>query len=86
MVHYVNAMGFKKSGWTAFTASIFDLGVKGLVKIDKVGKTTSITATSLSMQKLPAGEQGIYSISSAPAARSPSTRPTGRNSTKNAPS
>eukprot|EP01036_Dinobryon_divergens_P052698 gene52698-70445_t len=40
LVHYIKQMGFKQNGWTAFTASIFDLGVKGLVTIDKSGGTT----------------------------------------------
>ena len=43
MVHYVKTMGFKQSGWTALTSAIFDLGVRGLVMIDKVGKSTRIT-------------------------------------------
>jgi uncharacterized membrane protein YgcG len=38
-------MGWEKSGWTAFTASIFDLGVKGLIKIDNPGKTLTVTVT-----------------------------------------
>ena len=32
LVHYIDEMGWKQTGWTAFTASIFDLGVKGLVQ------------------------------------------------------
>ncbi len=39
LVHYIHRMGWKQTGWTAFTASIFDLGVKGLVTIDNAGKT-----------------------------------------------
>ncbi|MBU1305870.1 MAG: DUF2207 domain-containing protein, partial [Alphaproteobacteria bacterium] len=34
LVHYVNKWGFANSGWTALTAAIFNLGVKGLVSID----------------------------------------------------
>ncbi|CAN7552942.1 DUF2207 domain-containing protein [Devosia sp. LjRoot16] len=45
LAEYVDGMGWEKSGWTAFTASIFDLGVKGLVKIDNPGKTLSVTVT-----------------------------------------
>ncbi|RUT31139.1 DUF2207 domain-containing protein [Arsenicitalea aurantiaca] len=45
LVHYIHNWGWKKSGWTAFTASLFDLGVKGLVEIDNRGKTLSITHT-----------------------------------------
>src|SRR3569832_2241116 len=36
-VHYVAGMGFRQNGWPALTASIFDLGVKGPVTIDKAG-------------------------------------------------
>ncbi|RYE07721.1 MAG: DUF2207 domain-containing protein, partial [Hyphomicrobiales bacterium] len=61
LLHYVGNMGFKQTGWTAFTASIFDLGVKGLLHIDKAGKAMSITATNeRPAEKLPAGEQGLY--------------------------
>ena len=45
LAEYVDGMGWQKSGWTAFTASIFDLGVKGLVKIDNPGKMLSVTVT-----------------------------------------
>ncbi|MDC9823667.1 DUF2207 domain-containing protein [Devosia sp. ZB163] len=45
LAEYVDGMGWDKSGWTAFTASIFDLGVKGLVKIDNPGKTLTVTVT-----------------------------------------
>jgi uncharacterized membrane protein YgcG len=45
LAEYVDGMGWQKGGWTAFTASIFDLGVKGLVKIDNPGKTLSVTVT-----------------------------------------
>ncbi|MEO7224237.1 MAG: DUF2207 domain-containing protein [Devosia sp.] len=60
LLHYIGNMGFKGSGWTAFTASIFDLGVKGLVQIDKSGDKLRITATGKATEKLPPGEQGLY--------------------------
>lgn len=60
LMHYIGNMGFKQTGWTAFTASIFDLGVKGLVQIDKTGKTMTITSTGTASEKLPPGEQGVY--------------------------
>ncbi len=62
LLHYIGNMGFKQSGWTAFTAAIFDLGVKGLVEIDKSGKDMTITATGERESKLPSGEQAIYSF------------------------
>jgi hypothetical protein len=60
LLHYIGNMGFSGSGWTAFTASIFNLGVKGLVQIDKSGKAMTITSTGEAKEKLPLGEQGIY--------------------------
>jgi uncharacterized membrane protein YgcG len=45
LAHWVNKMGWDKNGWTAFTAAIFDLGVKGLVKVDNPGKTLTVTRT-----------------------------------------
>jgi hypothetical protein len=60
LLHYIGNMGFKGSGWTAFTASIFDLGVKGLVQIDKSGDKLKITSTGKATEKLPPGEQGLY--------------------------
>lgn len=45
LAEYVDGMGWEKGGWTAFTASIFDLGVKGLIKIDNPGKTLTVTVT-----------------------------------------
>ncbi|MGV3490590.1 MAG: DUF2207 domain-containing protein [Devosia sp.] len=47
LAHWVHKMGWEKSGWTAFTAAIFDLGAKGLVKIDNPGKTLTITRTKV---------------------------------------
>jgi hypothetical protein len=60
LMHFIGNMGFKSSGWTAFTASIFNLGVKGLVQVDKTGKSLKITATGKPTEALPLGEQGIY--------------------------
>jgi hypothetical protein len=60
LMHYIGNMGFKGSGWTAFTAAIFDLGVKGLVQIDKAGKSLTITSTGEARDKLPPGEKIVY--------------------------
>ena len=46
LVHYVDKMGWAKSGWTAFTATLFDLGVKGLLTINNSGKNLLLTATN----------------------------------------
>jgi uncharacterized membrane protein YgcG len=62
-VHYVSGMGFKQNGWTALTASIFDLGVKGLVTIDKAGKATTINVTNATpAAALPVGEGSLYNF------------------------
>lgn len=45
LVHYIHKWGFGDSGWTALTAAIFDLGVKGLVTIDNSTGELSITVT-----------------------------------------
>ena len=63
LVHYIKQMGFKQNGWTALTASIFDLGVKGLVTIDKSGGTTNIRATEQAPAgNLPVGEASVYNF------------------------
>jgi uncharacterized membrane protein YgcG len=61
LVHYVHRMGWDKGGWTAFTASIFDLGVKGLVVIDNVKKTLKVTVTGKQPDvPLPPGEKLLF--------------------------
>lgn len=56
LVHYIWKMGWEKGGWTAFTAAIFNLGVKGLVVIDQVGKELSVKATG---EKAPQGRDRL---------------------------
>lgn len=62
LVHYVDKWGmFANGGWTAFTAAIFDLGVKGLVLIDNMAGTLRIEATGKQPdEKLPTGEQKLF--------------------------
>jgi hypothetical protein len=61
LTHYVHKWGFANSGWTAMTAAIFALGVKGLVTIDNPGKTLTVTATGKTPEeKLPVGEQVLF--------------------------
>ena len=45
LTHYVHRWGFANSGWTALTAAIFSLGVKGLVTIYNPDKTLTVVAT-----------------------------------------
>ncbi|MFD1943869.1 DUF2207 domain-containing protein [Paradevosia shaoguanensis] len=61
LAHYISEMGWKRDGWTAFTASIFDLGVKGLVKIDQTTKKLRITLTGAEpAETLPPGEAMLF--------------------------
>lgn len=43
LVHYIHRFGWSGGGWTAFTAAIFNLGVKGLVRIDNENKVLKVT-------------------------------------------
>jgi uncharacterized membrane protein YgcG len=61
LVHYVHRMGWDQNGWTAFTAAIFDLGVKGLVRIDNPKKTLKVTVTGKQPDApLPPGEKVLF--------------------------
>ena len=61
LLHYVHKMGWANSGWTAFTAAIFDLGVKGLVEIDNLEKNLKVTITGKGFHgDLPPGEKVVY--------------------------
>jgi len=58
LAHYIHKMGWQNSGWTAFTAAIFDLGVRGLVVIDNPGKTLTVKSTGKTAGlDLPPGEK-----------------------------
>ncbi|QYO77602.1 DUF2207 domain-containing protein [Devosia salina] len=62
LTHYVHKWGFSNSGWTAMTAAIFNLGVKGLVTIKNPDKTLTVTVTGKQPdKKLPVGEQVLFS-------------------------
>ena len=59
LTHYVYRWGFRD--WVAFTATLFDLGVKGLVRIDNPEEGLSVTVTGQDpVGKLPAGEQNLF--------------------------
>ena len=61
LTHYVHNWGFTNSGWTAMTAAIFDLGVKGLLRIDNSGEALTVTSTGNAPgEPLPAPEKVIY--------------------------
>ncbi|MCB1517811.1 MAG: DUF2207 domain-containing protein [Hyphomicrobiaceae bacterium] len=57
LVHFVHNYGWKRSGWTAFSAAIVSLATKGLVEINKDGKETSFRHTEKQVDYLPPGEQ-----------------------------
>ncbi|KKB76537.1 hypothetical protein VW35_17290 [Devosia soli] len=61
LTHYVHKWGFANSGWTAMTASIFDLGVKGLVTIKNPDGSLTVEATGKAPDgPLPVGEEVLY--------------------------
>jgi len=61
LTHYVHKWGFDNSGWTAFTATIFELGVKGLITIDNSDDKLRIAVTGKQPDAtLPAGEKLIF--------------------------
>ncbi len=61
LMHFVHKYGWGRNGWTAFTASIFDLGVKGLVTIDNSTKTLRVSTTAATpSEALGAGEAELY--------------------------
>ncbi|HTN60672.1 MAG TPA: DUF2207 domain-containing protein [Devosia sp.] len=61
LTHYVHKWGFEKAGWTAFTATIFELGVKGLVTIDNSAANLRVKVTGKQPeQKLPAAEKLVF--------------------------
>lgn len=60
LVHYVHRMGWEKTGWTAITATIFALGVKGLVTIDNTDKKLTVASTGERDNQLPPGEKLVF--------------------------
>lgn len=61
LVHYIHHWGWAKSGWTAFTAAAFSLGVKGLLVIDNAAKKLKLTVTGKKPDHdLPPGEEVLF--------------------------
>lgn len=61
LTHYVHKWGFDNSGWTAMTAAIFNLGVRGLVTIDNREQALTVTTTGKEPDgKLPVGEEVLF--------------------------
>ncbi|MCF6325752.1 MAG: DUF2207 domain-containing protein [Devosiaceae bacterium] len=58
--HFIHYMGWKKSGWTAYSAALVSLATRGLVTIEKdQKKKINITHLQQSAQNLPRGEAVI---------------------------
>lgn len=61
LTHYVQHWGFSQSGWQAFTAGIFNLGVRGLVTISNISDTLAVKTTGKTADgPLPAGEDVLF--------------------------
>lgn len=60
LVHFVHNFGWKRSGWTAFTAALMSLATKGLVVLGQSGDDTKITVTNKEAYDLPSGELKLY--------------------------
>lgn len=60
LAHYIANWGWKNAGWTAFTAAIFNLGVKGLVRIDNSGDLDVKPTGRQPEAALPPGEGVIF--------------------------
>ncbi|WP_116653058.1 DUF2207 domain-containing protein [Pelagibacterium sediminicola] len=61
LTHYVHRMGWRNSGWLAFSAALVSLATKGLIEIDKEGKKTVLLMTGKSPDApLPSGEAAIH--------------------------
>ncbi|MCF6344405.1 MAG: DUF2207 domain-containing protein [Devosiaceae bacterium] len=60
LIHYIWKMGWKKNGWTAYSAALLNLAIKGLITIDKKKNSTKIDLTNKPARYLPSGEQIIY--------------------------
>ncbi|WP_417310205.1 DUF2207 domain-containing protein [Devosia sp.] len=60
LVHYIHNMGWKKSGWTAFTAAIFNLGAKGLIRVANRSKVLTVSYEGDPEDTLPPGEQVLF--------------------------
>lgn len=61
LVHYIHKWGFSDTGWTALTAAIFNLGVKGLVTIDNTTDNLRLSVTGKAPEApLTTGEEVIF--------------------------
>ncbi|WP_085025120.1 DUF2207 domain-containing protein [Ensifer aridi] len=59
LVNYIDNKGFSGEGWTALSATLLNLAVKGHVVLDDLKNAIIVTATGKSDGKLPAGEAAV---------------------------
>lgn len=60
LVNYIDGKGFRGQGWTAVSASLLNLAVKGLVELEDLKRTIVVTRTDKpAPPKLPTGEAEI---------------------------
>ncbi len=63
LVNYIDRKGLAGKGWTAISAAILDLAVKGLVEITDLDSKVSLKLTGKTPDSnLPVGERAIYRI------------------------
>ncbi len=60
LVHYIDNQGYRSDSWRAISASVLNLAVKGLIKLDDLKTDLVIQSTGISAGgKLPAGEAQV---------------------------
>jgi uncharacterized membrane protein YgcG len=61
LVDYIASKGFSAGGWTAFSASVINLAVKGLITLDDLTSMVTLTKTGKAPDEpLPLGEDLIF--------------------------
>lgn len=59
LVNYIDNKGFSGEGWTALSATMLNLAVKGHVVLDDLKNAIIVTATGKGGEKLPTGEATV---------------------------
>lgn len=63
LAHFVHHMGWRSSAWSAFSAALVDMAVRGLITINAKSKKNIVIGTSgRHPSDLPAGEQAIFDV------------------------
>lgn len=67
LVNYIDNKGFSGEGWTALSASLIDLAVKGYVVLDDLERSITVHRTEKPVRgKLPAGQASLIASLGAP--------------------